>query len=104
MRSLLRRSPLVALVFIPSSHETRPGEGMQVVNITTKSFSGDVLVMNNEHCGKNGKGGVSFWDVTDPRKPYRLSTHFGDRANLSRGDANDITAPSRGTRATRHTP
>ena len=76
--------------FIPSSQDSRPGEGMQVVNITTKSFSGDVLVMNNEHCGKNGKGGMSLWDVTDPLKPYSLSTHFGDRANLSRGDANDI--------------
>ena len=76
--------------FIPSSQDSRPGEGMQVVNITTKSFNGDMLVMNNEQCGKNGKGGVSLWDVSDPLKPYRLSTHFGDRANLSRGDANDI--------------
>jgi hypothetical protein len=63
---------------------------MQVVNITTKQFSGDVLVMNNEHCGKNGRGGVSLWDVTNPRKPYKLSEHFGDRATLSLGDANDI--------------
>jgi hypothetical protein len=63
---------------------------MQVANITTKHFNGDILAMNNEHCGKNGKGGLSLWDVTDPRKPFRLSTHFGDRANLSLGDANDI--------------
>ncbi|HET7735691.1 MAG TPA: hypothetical protein VFK52_06935 [Nocardioidaceae bacterium] len=76
--------------FIPSSQDTRPGEGMQVVNITTSLFSGDVLVMNNEHCGKNGKGGISLWNVTNPRKPFRLSEHFGDRANLVRGDANDI--------------
>ena len=76
--------------FIPSSQDTRPGEGMQVVTVTTKQFNGDMLVMNNEHCGKNGKGGVSLYDVTDPRKPSKLSTHFGDRANISRGDANDI--------------
>jgi hypothetical protein len=76
--------------FIPSSQDTRPGEGMQVVNVTTKFFSGDMLVMNNEHCGKNGKGGVSLYDVTDPLKPKKLSEHFGDRANLSRGDTNDI--------------
>jgi hypothetical protein len=75
--------------FIPSSQDSRPGEGMQVVNITTKQFSGDVLVMNNEHCGKNGRGGVSLWDVTNPRKPYKLSEHFGDRAGLLPGDAND---------------
>ncbi len=75
--------------FIPSHQDTRPGEGMQVARITTPQFEGDILVMNNEHCGKNGKGGVSLWDVTDPRKPSRLSSHFGDHANISRGDTND---------------
>lgn len=78
------------VTFIPSSQDTRPGEGMQVVHITTKWFTGDMLVMNNEHCGKNGKGGVSLYDVTDPERPRRLSEHFGDRANLSPGDTNDI--------------
>lgn len=73
--------------FIPSHQDTRPGEGMQVVNITTKFFSGDVLVMNNEHCGKNGKGGVSLWNVTNPLKPFKLSEHFGDRGFA---DTNDI--------------
>src|SRR5680860_1003393 len=64
--------------FIPSHQDTRPGEGMQVVEITTRMFSGDVLVMNNEACGKNYKGGVSLWDVSDPLKPKKLSQHFGD--------------------------
>jgi hypothetical protein len=76
--------------FIASSQDTRPGEGMQVVTITTPRFSGDVLVMNNEHCGKNGKGGVSLFDVTNPLNPRKLSQHFGDRANISPGDTNDI--------------
>ena len=76
--------------FIPSSQDTRPGEGMQVVNISTAHFNGQMLVMNNEHCGKNGKGGITLWDVTNPLKPVRLSAHFGDRANLSLGDTNDI--------------
>lgn len=76
--------------FIASHQDSRPGEGMQVVNITTSQFNGDVLVMNNEHCGKNGRGGVSLFDVTDPAKPKRLSEHFGDRANISLGDSNDI--------------
>jgi len=75
--------------FIPSHQDTRPGEGMQVVRLNTKFFTGDVLVMNNEQCGKNGKGGISLWDVTDPRKPVRLSTHFGDRG-AAVSDANDI--------------
>lgn len=75
--------------FIPSHQDTRPGEGMQVVEITTAQFSGDVLVMNNEACGKNSKGGVSLWDVTDPAKPKKLSEHFGDR-EPGTGDANQI--------------
>src|SRR5215207_9667751 len=76
--------------FIPSHQDTRPGEGMQVVEITTSQFSGDVLVMNNEPCGpsaKNAKGGVSLWDVTDPLKPKKLSEHFGDRGFA---DTNEI--------------
>src|SRR5215207_1955963 len=76
--------------FIPSHQDTRPGEGMQVVEITTAQFSGDVLVMNNEPCGpgaKNYKGGVSLWDVSDPLKPKKLSEHFGDRGFA---DVNEI--------------
>jgi hypothetical protein len=76
--------------FIPSSQDSRPGEGMQVVNITTKAFSGDMLVMNNEHCGKNGKGGVSLYGVSNPLKPVKLSEHWGDRGGISPGDSNDI--------------
>ena len=64
--------------FIPSTQDSRPGEGMQVVRITTKFFNGDILVMNNERCGPQGRGGVSMWDVRNPRKPFRLATHFGD--------------------------
>ncbi|HWH45197.1 MAG TPA: hypothetical protein VNT32_10730 [Thermoleophilaceae bacterium] len=73
--------------FIPHSQDSRPGEGMQVVDIATKAFSGRMLVMNNEQCGKNGKGGVSLYNVTNPRKPTKLSEHFGDRGF---GDTNDI--------------
>lgn len=80
----------VTVGFIPSHQDSRPGEGMQVVNVTTKFFNGNILVMNNEQCGKNGKGGVSLWDVTNPRKPYKLSEHFGDRGGIAPGDANDI--------------
>ncbi len=76
--------------FIPSHQDSRPGEGMQVVDVSTKHFDGWILVMNNEQCGKNGKGGVSLWDVTDPTKPYKLSEHFGDRGGIVQGDANDI--------------
>jgi hypothetical protein len=75
------------ITFIPHSQDSRPGEGMQVLDIDTRWFSGEMLVMNNEQCGKNGKGGVSLYDVTDPAKPRKLSEHFGDR---NPGDVNDI--------------
>jgi hypothetical protein len=77
--------------FIPHSQDSAPGEGMQVVALETKSFKGWVLVMNNEQCGKNGKGGVSLFDVTDPLNPVKLSEHFGDRGQA---DANDIHSAS----------
>jgi hypothetical protein len=79
----------VEVGFIPSSQDSRPGEGMQVIEMSTKWFTGDVLVMNNEFCGKNFKGGVSLWDVTNPLKPKKLSEHFGDRSALI-GDVNTI--------------
>ncbi|HLF69455.1 MAG TPA: hypothetical protein VI541_00690, partial [Actinomycetota bacterium] len=75
--------------FIPSHQDSRPGEGMQVINLTTKNFSGQMLVMNNEQCGPQGKGGVSLFDVTDPTQPKKLSEHFGDRSGLG-NDSNDI--------------
>ena len=75
--------------FIPHSQDSRPGEGMHVIEVSTKFFTGDMLVMNNEMCGPQGKGGVSLWDVTDPTKPKKLSEHFGDRSALI-GDVNTI--------------
>ncbi|MBW3593000.1 MAG: hypothetical protein KY396_04845, partial [Actinobacteria bacterium] len=78
--------------YIAAHQDSRPGEGMQVVNLTTSRFSGDVLVMNNEqYCavtGKTeGKGGVSLWDVSNPLKPMMLSENWGDRGF---GDVHDI--------------
>ena len=75
--------------FIPSHQDTRPGEGLQVVEVTTANFSGEVLVVNNEACGKNGKGGVSLYDVTDPLNPKKLSENFGDHEPRS-SDSNEI--------------
>ena len=68
----------VEVGFIPTHQDTLVGEGMQVIRLDTPSFTGDVLVMNHEGCGKNFKGGVSLWDVTDPLKPRKLHEHFGD--------------------------
>ena len=64
--------------FIPTHQDTLVGEGMQVIHLETAEFTGDVLLMNHEQCGKNGKGGLSLWDVTNPLKPKKLHEHFGD--------------------------
>jgi hypothetical protein len=65
--------------FIPMPQDTRPGEGMQVTPIDTPKFSGDVLVMNAEACGKNYKGGFMLYDVSDPLKPVKLAEGWGER-------------------------
>ncbi|MEO6295050.1 MAG: PA domain-containing protein [Candidatus Limnocylindria bacterium] len=65
--------------FIPTHQDTRPGEGVQVADITTKFFSGEILAFNHEGCGKNYKGGFSLWDVTNPLKPKQLAVGIGDR-------------------------
>jgi hypothetical protein len=68
----------VEVGFIRTHQDTLIGEGMQVVHLETAEFTGDVLVVNHEGCGKNFKAGVSLYDVTDPLKPKKLSEHFGD--------------------------
>lgn len=55
-----------------------PGEGSQVIRLRTAHFTGPVLVFNNEICGDGGRGGVSLWDVRDPRNPRPLTRHAGD--------------------------
>lgn len=65
--------------FIAMPQDTRPGEGMQVTHVETPQFSGDILVMNAEGCGKNYKGGFMLYDVTNPLKPVKLKEGFGDR-------------------------
>jgi hypothetical protein len=64
--------------FIATSQDTLVGEGMQALTLTTRAFSGDVLLMNHEGCGKNFKGGFSLWNITNPLKPTKLTEHFGD--------------------------
>ena len=82
----------VEVGFIPMHQDTRPGEGMQVIHIDTPSFTGDVLAVNEEACGKNFKAGFSLWDVTDPLKPKKLAANIGDRTidgvKAKGGDAN----------------
>ena len=76
--------------FIPVHQDTLVGEGLQVAQLNTRNFKGDVLVMNHESCGKNFKGGFSLVDVTNPLKPVKLAMHQGDTTiNGSRRGVND---------------
>jgi hypothetical protein len=68
----------VEVGFIRTHQDTLVGEGMQVVDVTTSYFTGEILAVNHELCGKNGKGGFSLWDVTDPLNPRKLTENFGD--------------------------
>ena len=85
--------------FIPHSQDSRPGEGTQALEINTSFFKGVMLVTNNEQCGKNGKGGVSLYDVTNPLKPYKLSEHFGDRGSADTNDTHSAFAWQAGDKA-----
>jgi hypothetical protein len=76
----------VEVGFIRTHQDTLIGEGMQVVDVTTSYFNGEILAVNHELCGKNGKGGFSLWDVTDPLKPRKLTENFGD---FPRGGGHD---------------
>ncbi len=65
--------------FIAMPQDTRPGEGMHVAEITTRKFSGEILAMNAEACGKNYKGGFMLYDVSNPLKPKKLAVGWGER-------------------------
>jgi hypothetical protein len=70
--------------FIPTSPGSYAGEGIQVVAMDNEHFTGDLLVHQNETCDpalvtEPAKvGGISLWDVTDPRSPRPLALHTGD--------------------------
>jgi hypothetical protein len=74
--------------FIESPEGSYPGEGAQVIALDTPAFKGDVLSINQEFCtdpgaGNSGtaatrRGGISLYDVTDPRNPVPLAQNFGD--------------------------
>jgi hypothetical protein len=69
----------VEVGFIQSKEGSYPGEGAQVVSLDTASFTGDVLLTNNEICKAGvGFGGINLYDVTDPTDPENLAVGFGD--------------------------
>jgi hypothetical protein len=63
---------------IPGHQDSFTGEAVQVIHVETSAFRGEILVQNFEQCDKNGKGGVSLWNVTNPLKPVKLIENVGD--------------------------
>jgi hypothetical protein len=68
------------VAFIPAHANSYVGEGISVVRASTPSFSGDILIHNNETCNATAftPSGASLWDVTNPRNPVPLTLNFGD--------------------------
>jgi hypothetical protein len=73
----------VTTAFIPTSDGSYAGEGIQVERIDNAYFKGDLLAHQNETCpGETppppNLGGISLWDVSDPRHPKPVALHTGD--------------------------
>ena len=69
------------IAFIGSKEGSYPGEGIQTLRIDTPSFTGDILVSNNEKCDTKpaaGFGGMNIYDVTNPEHPTPLAEGVGD--------------------------
>jgi len=68
-----------AVGFLPARSNEYPGEGIHVMHVDTPSFTGDLLLHNNEACSSAVPStlGMSIWNVTDPRNPVKLN-QFGD--------------------------
>ncbi|QIN84497.1 hypothetical protein GBA63_19000 [Rubrobacter tropicus] len=66
--------------FIEAAPGSYVGEGVQVVYVTTPKFDGDLLIHNNEICSDDpaAEGGVSLYDVSDPRNEEKLASGVGD--------------------------
>ena len=82
--------------FIPALPGNYHGEGAHVISVDTKTFSGDLLAVNNEFCVDNPEsgGGFDLYDVSDPDNPEILIQGAGDRGGEgqmggSPGPAND---------------
>ena len=68
------------VAFTPAHPNSYVGEGVHVIHMATPSFSGDLLVHNNEPCDSNlpFEGGVSLWNVSNPRAPVKFAGGVGD--------------------------
>jgi hypothetical protein len=78
------------VAFIPALPKNYHGEGAHVISVDTRSFSGDLLAVNNETCADTTRGGgFDLYDVTDPTNPKTLIQGFGDFGPEGKMTGND---------------
>lgn len=78
--------------FVEGSDNARP-QDVKAISLRTEAFNGDLLVHTNEQCSfsERGVGGITLWDVSDPRDPEFLSnTGDFDLADILFGAANGV--------------
>src|SRR5215216_5203821 len=83
------------VAFIPALSENFHGEGAQVISVSTRSFTGDLLAVNNEICtGRSPArgGGFDLYDVSDPTNPKTLVQGFGDFGPEGKMTGNDTVS------------
>jgi hypothetical protein len=77
------------LAFEPALEGRYHGEGAHVISVASKSFTGDLLAVNNEHgtCPQvdtTTDGGFDLYDVSDPQNPRPLVQGAGDTGGEGR--------------------
>ena len=78
------------VAFIPALPKNYHGEGAHVISVDTRSFSGDLLAVNNETCADTTRGGgFDLYDVSDPTNPKTLIQGFGDFGGEGKMTGND---------------
>ena len=81
--------------FIPALPDNYHGEGAHVISVSSRSFTGDLLAVNNEICtGKTPArgGGFDLYDVSDPTNPKILIQGFGDFGPEGKMTGNDTVS------------
>jgi len=70
------------VTFIPALAGNYHGEGAQVISVQSRTFTGDLLAVNNERCADTtAGGGFDLYDVTDPSSPKTLIQGGGDHGD-----------------------
>lgn len=75
--------------YLPAGAHDYTTEGAQAFTMNTRYFKGDVYVVSHETCDDEGKGGISLWNVNNPRDAWPLARHFGDGTLLDPGFRHD---------------